>query len=287
MSSDESTPNRRMRLRRGRTLSLSLPRRLVGDLMHFSREVPSVPMQRRMRLADVVAARADWPRRLSWCAIFLKAYSLVAAERPALRRAYLPFPWPRLYEHPENVASFVVEREYRGEQGLFFARLPRPERLKLHRLSALVHQHKTAAIESVDSFRQALSLSRFPRPIRRLVWRLGLGANGMIRACFFGTLAVSAAASRGAAGLHVLSPLTTTLNYSPFESDGTIDVRLTYDHRVLDGGEVADALVRLEEVLRTAILDEIAAGPPVDSGVSENDDDHWWTSHECHSTSQP
>jgi hypothetical protein len=90
---------------------------------------------------------------------------------------------------------------------------------------------------------------------------MGLEMDGMFRACLFGTLAISAAASRGAAGLHILSPLTTTLNYSPFEPDGSIDVRLTYDHRVVDGGTVADALVRLEEVLQTTVLDELLAGP--------------------------
>ena len=37
--------------------------------------------------------------RPSWCAIFTKAYAVVAARYPELRRAYLKFPFPRLYEH--------------------------------------------------------------------------------------------------------------------------------------------------------------------------------------------
>ncbi|RIK75720.1 MAG: hypothetical protein DCC68_20755 [Planctomycetota bacterium] len=261
MIDDPAPPHERMRLRRGRTLALSLPRRLVCDVLHFSRNAPSVPMQRRMRLAELVAARNAWPRRLSWCAIFLKGYAQVTAERPELRRAYLRFPWPRLYEHPENVASFAVEREYEGEAGLFFARVNRPERLSLARLDALVRHYKCAPIDAIASYRRALRLTRLPRPVRRSLWWLGLELDGMFRACLFGTLAVSAAASRGAAGLHVLSPLTTTLNYSPFEPDGSIDVRITYDHRVVDGGAVADALVRLEAVLSTSILDELRAGP--------------------------
>jgi hypothetical protein len=256
-------PTNKMRLRRGRTLALSLPRRFVCDVLHFSRKVPSVPMQRRMQLADVVAARTAWPQRLSWCAIFLKAYSQVAAERPELRRAYMSCPWPRLYEHPENVASFAIEREFNGEPGLFFARVPRPERLSLPKLDALIRHHKCAAIDTIDTYRRAMWLTRLPRPVRRSLWWMGLEMDGMFRACLFGTLSISAAASRGAAGLHILSPLTTTLNYSPFESDGSIDVRIAYDHRVLDGGTVADALVRLEEVLRTTILDELQDGPRV------------------------
>jgi pyruvate/2-oxoglutarate dehydrogenase complex dihydrolipoamide acyltransferase (E2) component len=66
-------------------------------------------------------------------------------------------------------------------------------------------------------------------------------------------------AAAGAAGLYVLSPLTTNINYSSFEPDGSIDVRLTYDHRVLDGSMVARTLVALEEVLRGAIRDELLA----------------------------
>jgi hypothetical protein len=262
MIQDANPKRERMRLRRGKTLPLSLPRRLVCDVLHFSRHAPSVPMQRRMQLRDLVEARSEWPRRLSWCAIFLKAYAQVTAERPVLRRAYLRFPWPRLYEHPENVASFAVEREYDGEPGLFFARVNRPERLSLVKLDALVRHYQCAPVDTIDSYRRALRLTRLPRPLRRSLWWMGLELDGMFRACLFGTLAISAAASRGAAGLHILSPLTTTLNYSPFDPDGAIDVRITYDHRVLDGGGVADALVRLEEVLRTTILDELSADPP-------------------------
>ncbi len=58
-----------------------------------------------------------------------------------------------------------------------------------------------------------------------------------------------------------MSPLTTTLNYSPFEMDGSIDVRLTYDHRVLDGAPVARAMAELENVLHEEIADELHDGP--------------------------
>ncbi len=42
---------------RGRNLRLSLPRRFVCDLLHFAQQVPTVPVQRRLNLAAVVAAR--------------------------------------------------------------------------------------------------------------------------------------------------------------------------------------------------------------------------------------
>ncbi len=241
----------------GRWIRLSVQRRFVCDLMRHAKRVPSVPSERRMRLAELIAARRLRPNRISWCAIFLKAYAIVSAERPELRRAFMPYLLPHLYEHPFNVASFSLERTYQGEEGVFFAKIRQPELLSLEDLDAIVRRHKQAPVESIPEFRQALRLSRLPAPLRRLAWWLGLYSDGGYRAHFFGTFAVSAAASQGAAGLHILSPLTTTLNYGTFDADGSIDVRLTYDHRVLDGAPIARALTALENVLRSEILDEL------------------------------
>ncbi len=129
----------------GKWIGLSPQRRFVTDLLHFAKKVPSVPSQRRMRLADVVAARGAQAEHVSWVAIFVKAYSIVSATRPELRRAYLPFLWPHLYEHPINVASFSLERTYRGEPGVFFTQVPRPEQMSLAELNALVRHHKKRA----------------------------------------------------------------------------------------------------------------------------------------------
>ena len=70
----------------GRNLPLSLPRRTVGDLLHFAQRVPVITMQRRMHLGDLIAARAALAERPSWVAIFLKAYATVTAQTPVLRR---------------------------------------------------------------------------------------------------------------------------------------------------------------------------------------------------------
>src|SRR6516164_599028 len=112
---------------KGRNVSLSLPRRFVGDLVHFARKVPSVPVQRRINLAAVRSARQVAQPRPSWAAIFMKAYGFVSAARPELRRAYLPYPWPHLYEHPITIASVAVERRYQEEEGVFFGHLRGPE----------------------------------------------------------------------------------------------------------------------------------------------------------------
>jgi hypothetical protein len=241
----------------GRTLALSAPRRLVCDLLHFAQKVPSIPVQRVMNVADLADLRAGAPRRVSWCAIFTKAFARTAVAVPELRRAYLPFPRARLYEHPFSVASVAVERLYRGEHALFFAHLRCPEDQPLGDLDEHLRRFKEDPIESFGLYRRALLVSRFPRWLRRGMWWVGLNTSGPKRAHRMGTFGVSSYAGLGAESLHPLSPLTTTLNYGVIGEDGRVPVRVVYDHRALDGATVARALARMEQVLRQDILTEL------------------------------
>jgi hypothetical protein len=244
---------------RGRPIPLSRPRRLIGDLLHFASGVPTVPVQRRMNLAPVVAARKVAADRPPWTAVFAKALALVAAEVPELRRAYCKFPWPHLYEYPASVAAVTVERDYRGEKAVLTVRVKDPARRPLAEVADLIRRGMTEPVDEVKDFRRALRVSGLPRLLRRLLWWVGLNV-GRQRANYFGTFGVSVYSALGAESLHPLSPLTSTLNYGVFAADGTVDVRLVYDHRVADGATVARALARLEEVLNTALRDELLAG---------------------------
>jgi hypothetical protein len=241
----------------GRNLPLSLPRRFICDLVHFARQVPSVPVQRGMNLDPLVAARQVAEPRPSWCAIFTKAYAFVAAAYPELRRSYMPLPRPHLYEHAVNIASVAVERRLGDEDAVFFAHLKSPEKRSLQELDTQLRRYKEQPVETFGSFRRALLVSRLPWPLRRLAWWVGLNAWGRKRAHFFGTFGVSVYSGLGAASLHPLSPLTTTLNYGVITPEGQVDVRLIYDHRVLDGATVARVLAELERVLTCEILAEL------------------------------
>src|SRR5437763_16994588 len=103
MNTPESERCPNLDVRAGRKIALSAPRRVMCDLLAYAKAIPSVPVQRLMHIPDLVAARArlaqtqDAP---SWCAIFTKAYGLMAVRYPELRRAYMPFPRAHLYEHP-------------------------------------------------------------------------------------------------------------------------------------------------------------------------------------------
>jgi hypothetical protein len=234
-------------------------------MLYFARQIPSVPVQRRMNLARVAAARAAANPRPSWCAVFTKAYALVAAARPELRRDYLSFPWPHLFEHRETVATVSVERSSGAETAVFFVPMQSPEGFSLARIDARLRHCKESPTSGVGSFRRQKLLGRLPGPLRRFLWWLLLNCLPRKRAKFLGTYGVTVYAGLGASSLHPLSVLSTTLNYGVMDADGAVDVRLVYDHRVLDGATVARALADLENVLNGPIVDELLA--PGKTGV--------------------
>ncbi len=241
---------------RGQTIRLSKPRRMVIDLLYFAKALPTVPVQRRMGLLSVVAARAACLNRPQWTAIFAKAYALVAQEFPELRRAYVKFPWPHLYEYPVSTASIIFERDYRGEPSLFSLLVKDPTELSLDNLRQLISHGETAPIDDVKDYRRSLRIAGLPRPVRRLLWWLGLNISRQ-RGNYFGTFGLSVYSVLNADSLHPLSPLTTLLNYGFIASNGNVDVRIIYDHRVMDGANVARALARLEEILNGPIAEEL------------------------------
>ncbi len=112
-----------------------------------------------------------------------------------------------------------------------------------------VQDCRVRPIERIGTFRRTLRVARLPRPLRRLLWWIGLNYSGYKRARNWGTFGVSVYSSLGAESLHPLSPLTTALNYGVIAPDGSVDVRITYDHRVMDGSSVARALMELEKIL--------------------------------------
>jgi hypothetical protein len=241
----------------GRTFPLSLPRRWIADLLHFGRKVPLTAVRRRMGLAAVAAARAAADPRPSWVAVFAKAFSLTAAEMPELRRAYLGWPWPRVYEHPESRASVAIGRRFGDEDAVLFGHLRAPEQRSLADLDARLGWLKAAPLHEVSEFRQLIRLSRLWRPLRRLAWWYGLNTSGPRRVKRFGTFGLSVISGLGVETMHLIAPATTVLSYGPIAADGSADVLFTFDHRVYDGVTVARALARMEELLHGPLLAEL------------------------------
>jgi hypothetical protein len=241
----------------GRNLPLSLPRRVICDLMDFSQSVPFIPIERCLSLREVAEAREAAQPRPGWCALFVKGLAAVAARVPELRRAYVPFPTPHLYEHPDNLAMAAIERPIGEDQAICFGQIRTPERQPLADIEAHLRRYKEAPVESIASYRRTLRIAALPWPLRRLAWWHAYHSSGARRARYFGTFGISTVAAHGASLLFLRSPLTATLNYSPIDRDGAMSVRLNFDHRVLDGGTAARALEELERVLRGDVLAEL------------------------------
>ena len=242
----------------GRYYPISPFRRLVIDLMHFSTQVPCATVERRMALGPLVAARHGSPHPPSWSALFAKAYALVAARTPPLRMAYLTFPRPRFYVHPVSIATINVDRQVGGERVVLYAHVRCPDALPLRAIDAVIRHHQDTPVEQLPSYRHAVRLSRVPWPLRRPVFWAALNVLGPIRCRHFGTFALSSVCALGAGLLHLIPLLTSELHYGMLDGAGHLDVRLSFDHRVIDGAVAAQALADLDATLLGPILDECA-----------------------------
>jgi hypothetical protein len=241
---------------RGRMIPISAQRRMVLDLLYFARRIPTVPVQRRMSLAALVAARAACRRRPRWTAIFTKAYAIVAQEIPELRRAYIKLPWHLLYEYPTSRGLILIERDYHGEPTILPVSIKEPAQQSLRSIDERIEHTTNAPVEQLKDFHRWIAFSRLPTPLRRAAWWIGLNW-GRQRANYFGTFGVSVYSALKAESLHPLGPVTTVLNYGVISEHGEVDVRIIYDHRVMNGTTVARALARLEEVLNSVIVEEL------------------------------
>ena len=246
---------------RGRPVALSLPRRLLTDLSHLSRGFPRATLMTRINVAALREPRHQ--SRIPWPVVFAKAFALVAAGSPPLRRVYVKLPWPHLYELPQSVASIIVERDWphagdSGEKALFLGRLKAPDTATLPDLAARMRWHKTAPIDSIADFRRALVIARLPLPLRLLLIWLSLNIGRQVPN-FMGSFAISALGSHGAAIVDTIPVWTSFLNYGPIDRDGGVDIYLSVDHRVIDGGGAARAIRALEAALNGAVLDELQA----------------------------
>lgn len=224
--------------------------------MRFSIGVPRVTVQRHMNVRPLQAARMMQQSKPSWTVLFLKGYALLSQEIPDLRRAYIKFPRPQLYEYPESVASIAHEREHDGERIVLLSSIKGVERRSITELEALIHAARSRPVQEIKEFRRALKFARMPAPLRWLLMWLGLNI-GRQRGRRFGTFQLSVYSGLGAESLNPLSPLTTIFNYGPILPDGSVTVRIHYDHRVMDGANVARALERFERILNGEVAGEL------------------------------
>jgi hypothetical protein len=246
----------------GVNLTIPTGRRLIAEYMHQSRNVPVVAIRREFSIPGLIAVRSAARPKVSWVALFTRAYALAARRHAPLRRAWTTFPWARLYEHPVSCAAVLVEREWQGEEVVLGAKVHEPELMGLADIDRFIRKFQTAPVRSVSTFRQLLRVARLPGLLRRFVlWRL-FHWSGYRRCKRFGTFVVSSLGSFGCEQTALRLPLTAYLTFGPIARDGRVAVGLTFDHRVLDARTAARALEDVERILNTVLVAELRALTP-------------------------
>jgi len=269
---------------KGIRLRLTPARQLIIEMLHHARKQPSIPVSREMNVGRLVELRQELADPPSWTALFLRAYGLAGRRIPELRRAYIPWPFSHLYEHPYSIGTVIVERDLQGETVLLAAKVRAPEANPLERIGRHLRRFKEAPVYQVSHFRQLLRLARLPWLLRRFLFWHSLNWSGALRAKRFGTFMVSSYGKLGAEQIHPLTPLTTLVTFGPISADGDVVTKVIYDHRVVDGRTVARALQELERILREELpaeLERALRGPRV-VHVQGNDGLQGWRALQAH-----
>jgi hypothetical protein len=242
---------------RGTAIQVTAGRRLVLELMHQSRHVPLVTLRREFAIPTLVALRAEARPKISWVALFAKAYSLAARKHAHLRRNWLTFPFRRIYEHPNSECVVLVEREWQGEDIVLGGKLRAPEDMPIGEIDRHIRRFQREPIQSISSFRQLARIASFPAILRRFIFWSTLNCSGYKRCKRFGTFMISSLGNYGCELLAPHMPLTGYLTFGPISADGHVAVCLAFDHRVMDGRHAARALEDMESILNTKLLTEL------------------------------
>ena len=224
--------------------------------MRHATTVPGVPTERVMELGPVIAARNAVPYRPAWAGIFAKACALTAREHPELRRTFVKWPWPRLYEYDDSIATITVNREHAGEPCVLPLVIAEVASLPISLISAMIDEHVEKPVTDIKAFRRAIAVGKLPGILRRPIIWAGYNLPRQ-RANYFGTFTVTSVSFTGAELLYVPTLTTSLLTFGVFGPDGRTPVRMVIDHRVTDGMQFAAILERLEAIMNGPILQEL------------------------------
>lgn len=228
---------------------------LSWDLLYFHRSVPLCAHDRVSDLSTVAAARRVVTPRVSWPALFIRAFALIAASEPQLRQTWYRWPWAALYQHPSSVAALTVQRTVDDAAWLFWGHVRNAESRSLTEIQQQIEVWQNGDPRVV--FKKQWQMAHLIMPLRRLIWWWNLNVETRKRATRVGTFFLSTLSGRGAEIQLPPSVHTCCLTYGPICDTGHSRVTLAYDHRVMDGAFVADVLQKLEVTLNTQIVEEL------------------------------
>jgi hypothetical protein len=231
----------------------------MSDVVHFGKKSHVVGGNWTINVSAVATARKMRHPPIGWGAIWVKATALACRRWPELRTAYLPFPWPRLYCHPNAVATMVVEREWNGRHAVFFDQVKRPDSLGLVEIDTILRGLRGRPVETVGGFRRLIRVARMPWIVRRPLWSFALQWSGRLRSEYFGTFSVHSFPVRRAHVMQSTTPISFSLIYGLIDPHGDVLVQLLMDHRIVDGLTSHRIMLAIEAAMKEDIVAELSA----------------------------
>jgi hypothetical protein len=255
-----------MAKKRGCRIEIPFSRRCMIDFMYFSQKMSKhlVSAELNLDLSELARAREKSQQKISWFAIYIKAFAMVSAKYPELRQVLFSYPFPYLYQYQRTVAMLAIEREIEQENMVMYLKIDSPEKLSLESIHQMIHESKTMNPQDNLSFRRFLKFNRFPFLLRRLYWWMGVHLP-MFKMHYFGTFGVTGA-GRGLRSLTIKSPV--GVNFVFDTASGLF--RLFWDHRLFDGVIVTRMLNELQHIFDTTILKELKDMEKLENGVELN-----------------
>lgn len=237
-------------------------RATVCDILRYDRYVPTCAHDRIFSVESVAAARKaanamDGGKRISWPAVWMKAYAINAQSFSRLSQTWMSWPTPHLYQHHETVGTLVVHRRFENDDWLFWGQINNLENRSLVEIQSEINHFQTEPVEKI--FRRQLWIARKPAMFRRFCWWLTFQVSGKKKCKRLGTFFLSTISGKGAEIQNPPSMLTSGFTYGPVDASGRSRVTITYDHRLMDGHHVADILIGLEDTLNANLVDELRA----------------------------
>ena len=255
-----------MAKKRGKRINIPFSRRCMIDFMYFSQKTSKnlVSAELNLDLSSVAAARLAANPKVSWFAIFIKAFAEISSIYPQLRQVLFSYPFPYLYQYHRSVAMLAIEREINQENMVMYLKIDSPEKLSLVSIHQMIVASKTIKPEDDLNFRRFLKFNRFPFLLRRLYWWMGINLP-IFKMHYFGTFGVTGA-GRGLRSLSIKSPV--GVNFVFDTNSGLF--RLFWDHRLFDGVIVTKMLYQMQDILDNMILKELQDMAEANTGASNH-----------------
>jgi hypothetical protein len=238
-----------------RSSAVPLHRRWIADIIHLGRRAHTVGADLVVNVAAAAAARNARQPSVSWVSVWVRAVGLVARNHPELRTAYLPFPWPRLYVHPSMAVTVMIERQWQGAAAVFAQPIPNCDTRTVSEIEDVFVPLKGLPVENVGAFRHIIRISKFPLPLRRMLWGIAHGWSGRLRSKYLGNVAINSLPRTRIRMTQIASPCSFLIYFGQVAPNGDMPVQVFWDHRVMDAIEVD----RLFREIEAALNNEVAA----------------------------